>query len=251
MAQQNARYLMSIVKKAATSKGAKVEGSSVNYLYQAYGLAVRSETLEVLRTEISAAGKAALLDPAMQERILSAMAATFIFHTASKLQQELLKVETGPDAAWNRCMADLVLCSKFHCLHYVFGSFASAVQTGVGKHHAQVGGLLKTLCDLYVLWSLSTDMQYFLREGVLGANHAQWVEELIKDQLFPELRKNAIGLVDTWDLPDFALASVLGHSDGDVYGRYFSAVATSRHQEMAPSGKPFYWDSVVAPLVQL
>jgi hypothetical protein len=116
-------------------------------------------------------------------------------------------------------------------------------------------------------------MQYFLREGVLGANHAQWVEELIKDQLFPgtpgsspilpyvtltcwpmiptELRKNAIGLVDTWDLPDFALASVLGHSDGDVYGRYFSAVATSRHQEMAPSGKPFYWDSVVAPLVQL
>lgn len=37
MAQQNARYLMSIVKKAATSKGAKVEGSSVNYLYQAYG----------------------------------------------------------------------------------------------------------------------------------------------------------------------------------------------------------------------
>jgi hypothetical protein len=89
-----------------------------------------NEALRQLRAEISAGGKSALLNPAMQEKILATLALVFIFRTANKMQQEMKtqkQQQADPAAAWNRCMADLVLCSKFHCLHYMFRSFASTV----------------------------------------------------------------------------------------------------------------------------
>jgi hypothetical protein len=90
----------------------------------------REEALQKLRAEISASGKGALLTPAVQERVLSTLALATIFRTASRMQQELKPgggKSADPAAAWNRCMADLVLCSKFHCLYYMFRSFSSAV----------------------------------------------------------------------------------------------------------------------------
>ncbi len=91
------------------------------------------EALRQLRAEISTGGKSALLNPATQEKILATLALVFIFRTANKMQQEMKtqkqqnQQQADPAAAWNRCMADLVLCSKFHCLHYMFRSFASTV----------------------------------------------------------------------------------------------------------------------------
>jgi acyl-CoA oxidase len=64
------------------------------------------------------------------------------------------------------------------------------------------------------------------------------------------LRRDAVGLVDAWHIPDFVLGSVLGVKDGDVYRKYFDAVATSRYQEMTREGQPFYWDSVIRPLLR-
>ncbi len=45
--------------------------------------------------------------------------------------------------------------------------------------------MLKSLCDLYALWNLSVEMKHLLQEGVLAAEHAAWVDQLIKDSLLP------------------------------------------------------------------
>jgi hypothetical protein len=155
MAQQNARFLMSAVKKIATGKGDTLKGTSVQYLHDGFetigtfahdtqdthdtltqhcssAIALNmDEALRQLRAYISAGGKSALLNPATQEKILATLALVFIFRTANKMQQEIKaqkqQQQADPAAAWNRCMADLVLCSKFHCLHYMFRSFASTV----------------------------------------------------------------------------------------------------------------------------
>jgi hypothetical protein len=58
-----------------------------------------------------------------------------------------------------------------------------------------------------------------------------------------------VGLVDAWNVPDFILGSVLGAKDGDVYRRYLEAVSSSRYQEMTREGQPFYWNSVIRPLL--
>lgn len=84
-----------------------------------------------MREEITTRGKESLLEASEQDRIFSALALSFISRTASKMQQELAQHKSDASAAWNRCMADLVLCSKFHCLLYVFRSFVGGVQTAI------------------------------------------------------------------------------------------------------------------------
>lgn len=63
-------------------------------------------------------------------------------------------------------------------------------------------------------------------------------------ELSKEVRRNAAGLIDAWDIPDHFVRSPLGARDGNIYERYFAAV------NAAPGvvGKPPYWDADVAPL---
>lgn len=132
--------------------------------------------------------------------------------------------------------------------------------------------MITRLSELYALWNMSVEMKHLLQEGILTPEHAFWVDELIRDRLLPrtpiplssapsayltpmlvvsatELRTEAVGLVDAWALPDFALGSVLGEREGDVYRRYLGAVTASRHQRMNREGQPFFWNTVVRPLL--
>jgi acyl-CoA oxidase len=59
-----------------------------------------------------------------------------------------------------------------------------------------------------------------------------------------EVRQNAAGLVDAWDIPDHFVRSPLGARDGDIYVRYFAAVNAAPG---AVARSP-YWDTEVAPL---
>jgi hypothetical protein len=93
------------------------------------------DALRRLREEISAGGKAALMNSSTQEKIVTTLALVYIYRTANRMQHELVLAKGGdgqpsdPAAAWNCCMADLVLCSKFHCLRYMLCSFSSAVSS--------------------------------------------------------------------------------------------------------------------------
>lgn len=89
----------------------------------------RDEALQKLHARLASQGKEALLDSATQERILSTLALLFIFRTANKVQHELQARKSDSSAAWNLCMADLVLCSKFHCLLYIFRSLVAVVRS--------------------------------------------------------------------------------------------------------------------------
>lgn len=50
----------------------------------------------------------------------------------------------------------------------------------------------------------------------------QWLE-----QLLAEIRPNAVGLVDSFDIRDEILASTLGAYDGNVYERLFEEASKS------------------------
>ena len=59
------------------------------------------------------------------------------------------------------------------------------------------------------------------------------------------IRKDAVPLVDAFNLSDFVLNSPLGRHDGDVYTHYFAKVRARN----PPSNPPPYFESVIKPLV--
>ena len=61
-----------------------------------------------------------------------------------------------------------------------------------------------------------------------------------------ELRKEVIGLVDAFDLPDYIVKSPLGAYDGiNIYENYLKTIQSGPDQ-----GKAEYWDEEIAPLVK-
>jgi acyl-CoA oxidase len=60
-----------------------------------------------------------------------------------------------------------------------------------------------------------------------------------------DVRKDAIGLVDSFNLPDFVMNSPFGRYDGDVYTHYFAQVRARN----PPTHPVDYFDSHIKPLL--
>ncbi|OQR85862.1 peroxisomal acyl-coenzyme A oxidase [Achlya hypogyna] len=72
------------------------------------------------------------------------------------------------------------------------------------------------LWQLYALWRITLHLGEFRVDDYLSATQATWVQEALL-ALLPQIRPNAIALVDGFGHSDFELNSAIGRYDGDVY----------------------------------
>jgi len=59
------------------------------------------------------------------------------------------------------------------------------------------------------------------------------------------IRKDAVPLVDSLNIPDFVLNSPLGRYDGQVYKHYLNKVKSAP----LAIGKPIYWEKLIKPML--
>uniref|UniRef100_A0A8C7D4H0 Acyl-coenzyme A oxidase n=1 Tax=Oncorhynchus kisutch TaxID=8019 RepID=A0A8C7D4H0_ONCKI len=84
--------------------------------------------------------------------------------------------------------------------------------------------VLKQLCALYSLWTLSNHMATLYQGGYFsGWEPADWIQQAILT-LCSQLKDEAIALVDAVAPPDFILNSPIGNADGELYKNLWSTV---------------------------
>ncbi|KDO22826.1 hypothetical protein SPRG_11585 [Saprolegnia parasitica CBS 223.65] len=86
----------------------------------------------------------------------------------------------------------------------------------VAIHDTALRSVLHQLWQLYALWRMSQHLGEFRMDDYLSATQATWVTDGLLS-LLPQLRPNAVALVDGFGLTDFELNSAIGRYDGDIY----------------------------------
>lgn len=164
------------------------------------------------------------------------------------------------EAAWNAHLLDLVAASRAATFHFWLAAYHDGVE---GVADPRLRAALAPLAALLALHLLIRDAALFLEHRLLSPDHLAQVRAkrtlppyspLCSEsphappvvELSRDVRQNAAGLIDAFDLPDHFVRSPLGAHDGNVYGRYFAAVTAAPG---AVARAP-YWDKDVAPLTQ-
>ncbi|KAM6949419.1 peroxisomal acyl-coenzyme A oxidase 3 [Aplochiton taeniatus] len=95
--------------------------------------------------------------------------------------------------------------------------------------------VLKRLCALYGLWTLSNHMATLYQGGYFsGREPAELVQTAILT-LCTELKDDAVALVDAIAPPDFILNSPIGKADGELYKNLWSTVMQGNKVMERPS----------------
>lgn len=92
--------------------------------------------------------------------------------------------------------------------------------------------MLKKLANLHSLSLIQKHAAEFLEDGYLSGMQIKQAREALYS-LLPQVRVDAVSLVDAWDIPDLELQSQLGRYDGNAYESYFKWVM----QEPVNQGK--------------
>ena len=127
-----------------------------------------------------------------------------------------------PEVAWSEGAAvELAAAARAHARASVCAMFAARL--GELRRGGAVDGAslsaLEQLCELHTLSTLEeVALAPLLESGWLTGADAAAARGRVASLLTP-LRRDAIALVDAFDLSDWELNSVLGRSDGDVYAQ--------------------------------
>jgi acyl-CoA oxidase len=119
-------------------------------------------------------------------------------------------------APWNDNTVTLIRAAKSHLQLVLFQTFASSVNEMEGTAAPQTVRVLRRLVTLFGLGQMLSNMGDFLESGFLTPSQAGMAREA-QYQVLKELRPDAVGLVDSFAIPDYVLDSSLGRFDGDVY----------------------------------
>ncbi|VDO40176.1 unnamed protein product [Haemonchus placei] len=185
MLQQLARYLMRAAKEA--EKG-RALGRLVNYLV---------EPSDIHSTHLKAFDKAAKL------QVMKA------FERMRSLRAQGLSDED----AWNANAVELNRAARVHTRQYIAHQFYEQVSSVADGRCREV---LRDLLHLHLNYELLDMAYYLLEDGFLSGQQVDYMKEDMY-RLLAKLRPNAVSLVDSWDISDHELRSVLGRRDGHVY----------------------------------
>ncbi|CAG4983899.1 unnamed protein product [Colias eurytheme] len=120
--------------------------------------------------------------------------------------------------AWNMTSIQLTSASEAHCRALILATYYKETEQLAKSVSAELRLVLLQLVDLYVLyWALERigDLLRFSSISERDIEQLQgWYELTLS-----KLRRNAVGLVDAFDIRDEILRSTLGSYDGNAYER--------------------------------
>ncbi|KAK5926447.1 hypothetical protein CgunFtcFv8_022018 [Champsocephalus gunnari] len=207
MMLQTARHLVKSYRQA--KEGQQLSGT-VSYLNDANLQRVQPQTVAARPTVVDVNDLASLVEVYKQR------AAILVELAAKSIQQELQRRKCQEDA-WNNSSIDLVRASDAHC-HYVVVKLFTDKLGEIGD--TAIHSVLSTLALLYALHGIKNNSGDFLQAGLLSVPQVLQVSVRVKE-LLSQLRPNAVALVDSFDINDKRLNSILGRYDGNVYEHLF------------------------------
>ncbi|XP_067666720.1 peroxisomal acyl-coenzyme A oxidase 1-like [Haliotis asinina] len=209
MMLQSARFLLKCFAQAKS--GAKLPG-----LVSCLNRPLRGSSSIDSRLELSA------LFDAYEHR-----AVRLITEAASRVQGLVTSGKTGQQAS-NQASVQLVAAANAFCHVFVLKTFMDKVSTGVSDTAARAA--LNTLCHLYAVYGIITNLGEFMIDGYISSKQATLLNQRLLD-LLADIRPNAVAFVDAFDVPDNVLKSALGRYDGNVYEALFESAKRSKLNE--------------------
>nr|CDJ82827.1 Acyl-CoA oxidase dehydrogenase and Acyl-CoA oxidase domain containing protein [Haemonchus contortus] len=196
MLQQLARYLM---RAAGEAEKGRALGRLVNYLVEPSDIhsSIDRQPDYDYKAHLKAFDKAAKL------QVMKA------FERMRSLRFQGLSDED----AWNANAVELNRAARVHTRQYIARQFYQQVNAVVDGRCREV---LRDLLHLHLNYELLDMAYYLLEDGFLSGQQMDYMKEDMY-RLLAKLRPNAVSLVDSWDISDHELRSVLGRRDGHVY----------------------------------
>lgn len=222
--------------KSGISAGKVIEsgkgtiGEAVKYLLRAKELAS------------SALNGRDITDPKVLIEAWEAAAARVIV-AASKQFVELKQKGLNDEQAFEQLSQQRAEATRIHVNQYLVKAFFASIETA----SSSVKQVVTDLAVLHALSSIETHSSSFIVSGFLKADDLDKITQLITDYN-TKIRKNAIGITDSFGLSDFFLNSAIAPYDGDTYKTYFNKVQRlnpNRPNSMAP-----YYHSHMKPFFQ-
>ncbi|CAI5456389.1 unnamed protein product [Caenorhabditis angaria] len=138
------------------------------------------------------------------------------FSAAEKFVK-LIENGTPREVAWNKSSVELNRASRLHTRLYIAEAFVRKVNEVADP---TIKDALSDLLHLHLNYELLDVATYALQDNFLSTSQLDYV----RDQLYlylEKVRPNAVSFVDSWEISDRELRSVLGRRDGHVYKNLF------------------------------
>ncbi|CAH1737123.1 probable peroxisomal acyl-coenzyme A oxidase 1 [Aphis gossypii] len=129
---------------------------------------------------------------------------------------KLINSGMSQEDAWNETSIKLSKATEAHCRAFVIQSFITTVKTL--QLSSELIKILTVLCKLVCAHWMLNQMGDFLQYSNLKPTDIPSIQSLLEECL-KQIRPNAVGLVDSFDVRDEILGSALGVYDGNVYER--------------------------------
>ncbi|KAJ3357728.1 fatty-acyl coenzyme A oxidase [Allomyces javanicus] len=253
---QLGRFLVGCCREAiaAKTKGTRAKlGAGVAYLAQVPEILKRVCPVPVDEASGEVKDAMAVLDPSILRTAFEVAAACAVAKATREFEAALSKHMQGVSetnkkaraAATERAHEDSAharfVAAKTHSMGYLFGKFVD----GVAKAPADLAAPLHRLVQLYGAHAITEHAGVFLTSGYLTAAHVSAVQTAM-NALLRDVRKDAVPLVDAFNLTDFVVGSPFGAKDGNIYERYFERVTKLN----PPLPKAPYFESTIKPLLE-
>ncbi|KAG0006985.1 acyl-Coenzyme A oxidase [Entomortierella chlamydospora] len=217
--QQTARYLVATLK--AVYEGQKVSGS-VSYFNDHKRILAHSKT--TLQDTRDLYNFEFVVDALTWACTKKATDLVIALNEAGK---------ASSDEAWNANQRDLVRLAGVHSWRY----FLVLYHQGIERHKSKpLFPVLQKIGNLMSTVALQRHMSIFLEENYFDGSQAKQVNQVFIDQC-KDLRKDAVPLVDAWEIPDYILKAPIGKYDGNIYPAYFGTVSAAQKSHDPPA----YW----------
>jgi len=251
---QTGRYLMNAVKKIL--KGENMTADSLLYLNEInkYTTSRNLNDLLNLRPQVASVKDAKeLLNGSNLLDLCKWTSIKVLLQTHLQMSQDLTKGKSQTEVI-NDHSVRLVHCAKTYCYVFLAQQFQNAIESLNNGSSPSVAGLdarsvkgvvpvLKNLHEVFMLNYLESNLATCYEAGIISLEVGREIHSVSASSL-KNIRKNAVGLVDAFGIPDFVVDSPLGFYDGNIYENYLKMVNRAPQQSPTP-----YWPTLIKPLL--
>lgn len=118
---------------------------------------------------------------------------------------------------WNSLLVEIFRCSKAHAELLTVANWAKTLQEDEElKKNRALLAIMTTCFEFYAAYTLDLNAAEFLASGFIDIKQSELIRNRV-DELLAVIRPQAVSLVEGFALPDYAINSALGRSDGKVY----------------------------------